>query len=91
MALDELLEQFGSEKSRAQFLTLCRQYYVERSRHEALEQAGLPFEGSRRAEIHNAIMEIVQKLSVHSGKRMPSRTEVGKMIMEWFRTEEGTK
>lgn len=89
MPLDDLLQQFGTDKARDRFLDLCRQYYAERSHHEALEQAGLPFEGSRRAQIHNAIMEIVQKLSIHSGRHMPSRKEVGEMIMEGFRRQSG--
>lgn len=84
-SLASLLCLFGTERAKENFLRLCREYYGERVRQEAAEHAGQPVTGSRRAEIHNQIMEVVQKLYLRSNDPMPSRKDVGVMIMEYFR------
>lgn len=76
---------FGTEFARNSFIELCKSYYYERARQEALDEAGQAAFNSKRAEIHNQIMEIVQKLYIPTNMVMPSRKEVGKMIMEHFR------
>lgn len=76
---------FGTEEARQKFLHLCSEYYGERIRMEAAEQIGEPVLISKRAILHNQIMQIVQKLFLRSQNPMPSRREVGDMIMEHFR------
>ena len=88
MTLNEVLDLFGTESARDNFRRLCGQYYSERARGEAIEAAGETLSNSRRREIHDAIMRIVQKLFLHSSEVMPSRKEVGNMIMQFFRREE---
>ena len=85
MNLEKILGLFGNVASRNNFLTLCKAYFHERVREEAAETAGEPLASSRRAEFHNETMEIVQKLFLRSSERMPSRKDVGIMIMEHFR------
>lgn len=80
---------FSSVSARERFTVLCHGYYTERVRQEAAEQAGVPLPHSHRAEIHNQIMEIVQKLFLRSQDRMPKRKEVGNMIMDHFRGADG--
>lgn len=82
---NNLLNLFGAESSRNSFIELCKSYYYERARQEALDEAGQAAFNSKSAEIHNQIMEIVQKLHIPISMIMPSRKEVGKMIMEHFR------
>ena len=84
MRLDDILRMFGAEKARQNFLHLCNEYYGERIRMEAAEQIGEPVLNSKRAIFHNQIMQIVQKLFLRSQNNMPSRQEVGNMIMEYF-------
>ena len=86
-ALKDILDLFGTESARQNFLGLCKQYYAERVRQEAAESAGIPVPDSRRAEIHTEIMKIVQKLYLQRKEPMPSRREVGVTIMEHFRKE----
>ena len=85
MNLENLLVLFGTQPARQTFLGLCKQYYAERVRQEAAKSAGIPVPDSRRAEIHTEIMEIVQKLYLQRKEPMPSRKEVGLMIMKHFR------
>ena len=85
--LENILELFGNETSRQNFNRLCREYYGERARMEAAESAGEPLKNSRRAVIHDEIMSIVQKLYLRSKEIMPSRKEVGLLIMDHFRNE----
>ena len=87
MNLENLLVLFGNEEARQTFLRLCKQYYAERVRQEAAESAGIPVPDSRRAEIHTEIMKIVQKLYLQRKDTMPSRKQIGLMIMEHFRKE----
>ena len=86
-ALKGILNLFGTEPARQHFLQLCKQYYSERVRQEAAESAGIPVPDSRRAEIHTEIMKIVQKLYLQRKDTMPSRKQIGLMIMEHFRKE----
>jgi hypothetical protein len=88
LTFEEILREFGTEKARHSFLELCNSYYLERSKDEALEQAGLPAPNTRRAEIHNSIMEVVQKLAMSSSRPFPDRAEVGRSIMAHFRSAE---
>lgn len=90
MKLDNVLDLFGTEVAKQNFLTLCKEYYGERVNQEAAESAGLPVPNSRRAEIHTEIMRIVQKLFLQKKDPMPSRKEVGLMIMEYFRKRIGS-
>ena len=85
-----ILDLFGTEPARQNFLGLCKQYYAERVRQEVAESAGIPVPDSRRAEIHTEIMEIVQKLYLQRKEPMPSRKEVGLMIMEYIRQQSST-
>lgn len=85
MNLENLLVLFGNEEARQTFLGLCKEYYSERVRQEAAETAGIPVPDSRRAEIHTEIMKIVQKLYLQRKDTMPSRKEIGLMIMEHLR------
>ena len=87
MNLNNILSLFGNEEARENFLGLCKEYYAERVRQEAAESAGIPVPDSRRAEIHTEIMKIVQKLYLQRKDPMPSRKEIGLMIMEHFRQE----
>ncbi len=87
MDLQDIITLFGNETARLKFLELCKEYYAERVKQEAGESAGIPVRSSRRAEIHTQIMVIVQKLFLSRKDPMPSRKEVGVMIMEYFRTE----
>ncbi|GEM_PF-3463694 len=82
-----ILQRFGSETARSRFKALCREYYGERARMEAAEVAGESLTNSRRSVIHNEIMTIVQKLYLRSKEIMPSRKEVGILIMDHFRQE----
>ena len=87
MTLDDLLGRFGTDKARQNFLELCCAYFGERSSQEAAETAGTQVPATRRAEIHTEIMTVVQKLYLRENGRMPSRPEVGGLIMEHFREE----
>ena len=78
---------FGSEAARQDFINLCKEYYGERVRQESGKSAGVAITSSRRAEVHTEIMKIVQKLFLSRKEPMPSRKEVGLMIMEYFRTK----
>lgn len=82
---NNLLNLFGTEPAKNNFTELFKSYYYERARQEAMDEAGQASFNSKRAEIHNQIMEIVQKLYIPTNMVMPSRKEVGKMIMEHFR------
>ena len=86
--LENILVLFGNETARCNFERLCREYYGERVRMEAAEAAGESIPNSRRGVIHDEIMAIVQKLFLRSIEVMPSRKEIGKMIMMHFRSEE---
>jgi len=83
--LQYILSLFGTDKTRNNFLQLCNQYYGERIRQEASEISGEPVLNSRRSDIHNQIMEIVQKLFLRVMENTPSRKEVGEMILEHLR------
>lgn len=85
MTLEDTLRLFGSEPAKQNFLNLCKEYYSERVRQEAGETVGIPVPDSRRAEVHTEIMKIVQKLYLQRKDSMPSRRDVGLMIMEYFR------
>lgn len=85
MDLKDILVLFGNENAKLKFLELCKEYYAERVRQEAGESAGIAVTNSRRAEVHTEIMEIVQKLFLSRKDPMPSRKEVGIMIMNHFR------
>ena len=85
MNLENILSMFGTEEARDRFFGLCREYYGERVRQEAAEDAGLAVPDSKRAEVHTEIMKIIQKLFLKKKDPMPSRKEVGRMIMEHFR------
>ena len=87
MDLKDILVLFGNENAKLKFLGLCKEYYAERVRQEASEDAGVAVTNSRRAEVHTEIMKIVQKLFLSMKEPMPSRKEVCLMIMEYFRTE----
>lgn len=82
---NNLLNLFGTETAKNNFIELCKSYYYERVRQEALDEAGQTAFNSKRAEIHNQIMEIIHKLFIPTSMIMPSRKEVGNMIMEHFR------
>jgi len=84
--LKDILALFVNENAKLAFLNLCKEYYAERVRQEAAESAGIPVTNSRRAEVHTQIMGIVQKLYLSRKDPMPSRKEVGMMIMDYFRT-----
>lgn len=58
-SLASILCLFETEQAKEDFLQLCRDYYGERVKQESAEQAKLPVQNSRRAEIHNQIIEIV--------------------------------
>lgn len=83
-SLASILCLFETEQAKEDFLQLCRDYYGERVKQESAEQAKLPVQNSRRAEIHNQIMEIVQKLSLYSEIPMPSPSQVESIIMNYF-------
>lgn len=86
--LEYLLSLFSTEATKNNFLLLCKEYYGERLRQEAMNTAGGIAYNSKRAEIHNQIMEIVQKLFLRTQDIMPSRKEVGVMIMEYLSEQE---
>jgi hypothetical protein len=46
----------------------------------------MPFEVSRRAEIHDEIVQIIQKISLHKSIPMIARDEEGKMILAYSRS-----
>jgi hypothetical protein len=85
--LEHLMRMFGSDTAREQFMKLCRAYFGERSRQEAADAAGTAVPATRRSEIHSDIMTVVQKLYLREEQRMPSRQDVGRMIMDYFREE----
>lgn len=86
MNLTDILSMFGTETARQKFIELCSQYYGERVRQETTKTINERSWNSRRAEAHNQIMQIVQKLFLRSKSPMPSRKELGEMIMEYFRS-----
>jgi hypothetical protein len=86
MTMEILFNSFWTSDARERFIRLWKQYYSERVRHEALEQAGMPFEVSRRAEIHDEIVQIIQKISLHKSIPMIARDEEGKMILAYSRS-----
>jgi len=86
MKLDEILRMFGTETARENFLALCSEYYGERVRQETAEHVQIPITNSRRAELHNDIMVIIQKLYTRSSSAPPTRKEIGNMIMRYFRS-----
>ena len=90
MDLKDVLALFGNENAKLKFLSLCKEYYGERVRQESGESAGVAVTNSRRAEVHTEIMKFVQKLFLSTKDPMPSRKEVGMMIMDYFRTKVGS-
>jgi len=89
-SLASILCLFETEQAKEDFLQLCRDYYGERVKQESGEQAKLSVQNSRRAEIHNQIMEIVEKLSLYSEIPMPSPSQVESMIMNYFESSTET-
>lgn len=87
MKLEDILKMFGSEDAREIFLALCSDYYGERVRQTTAEQANLHVQNSRRAELHNRIMDIIQKLYTRGSSIPPTRKDVGDMIMDYFRND----
>ena len=87
MSFHIILNMFGTDEARNRFLNLCREYYGERVRQEAAEQSQIPVTNSRRAELHNEIMKIIQKLYTRTESIPPTRKEVGNIIVEYFREE----
>lgn len=85
MDLKDILALFGNETARLRFHELCKEYFAERVKQETAESAGIAVPDSRRAEVHTEIMKIVQKLFLSMKDPMPSRKEVGLMIMDYFR------
>lgn len=86
MSLENMLRLFGNKEAQDNFLVLCREYYGERVRQEVADAVGLPVANSHRAQVHTEIMKIVQKLFLQNKDPMPSRKEVGLMIMDYFRS-----
>lgn len=87
MTLDDVLTLFGTPEAKERFLQLCRLYYGERVRQEVGNETGHPAMNSRRAQLHTEIMRIIQKLYLRRQEPMPSRKDVGKMIMQYVRNE----
>lgn len=71
-----LLGLFGNEKARQNFITLCKEYRVERvtqvvsqDQNETFVPKGKEeYSPPKRADLHNKIMEIIAKLAIQSKK-----------------------
>jgi len=79
-----LLDLFGSEKARENFISLCKEYNIERTRQVILQDTvenyrptkSIDYSPPKRAELHNNIMEIIAKLAVQLKKVTPLQKSV---------------
>ncbi len=79
-----LLSLFGSEKARKNFISLCKEYHMERVTRVILQDQNENFipkdkatySPPKRADLHNRIMEIIGKLAVQSKNITPLQEAV---------------
>lgn len=87
--MNKILEMFGSDKVRENFLDLCKQYY-EKLRAQKLSSVKDYSESEKgRADLHNKIMKIIQKLSLTQTKNQKiffglNREKITEIIKEYF-------
>lgn len=92
--LDDLLAMFprikGYQQRVRRFIRLCQEYLAEYEKDERLKALGIPNPKTRRSDLHNRIMGIVQKLFLQPnaeeifGGHQPSRRAVRGMIVRKF-------
>lgn len=83
--LDVILGLFGSEKARQNFISLCEEYNMERTRSRilpddaegsGLKKAKISYSPPKRAHLHNMIMEIIGKLAIQFENPTPLQKKV---------------
>lgn len=82
--LNTLLGMFGTEKARDNFISLCEQYYKARTEQVQANNdtenysrnKKVVYSPPRRAQIHNAIMEIIGRIATESKNPTAEQAEV---------------